>query len=81
MRTLTIRNVPDEFYEKLKAEAARNHRSLNQEALLKLLRSLEAHAPLTDQKLSRLRQFHERLPSNLKATMDEIDAWKREGRL
>lgn len=81
MRTLTIRNVPDEVYEQLKAEAARNHRSLNQEALLKVLRNIEEHAPTTEQKLARLREFHKRLPPELDATMDEVDEWKREGRL
>lgn len=81
MRTLTIRNVPDEVYEQLKAEAVRNHRSLNQQALLKLIRNREEHAPSTEQKLARLREFHKRLPPGLDATMDEITAWKREGRL
>ena len=36
MATLTLRNVPDELYERLKADAKRNGRSLNQEAILRL---------------------------------------------
>ena len=33
MATLTLRNVPDELYERLKAQATMNRRSLNQEAI------------------------------------------------
>jgi plasmid stability protein len=41
MATLTIRNVPDDLYAELKARAARNRRSLNQEALS----TIEAQVP------------------------------------
>ncbi len=36
MRTLTLKNVPDDLYEAIKARALRNRRSLNQEAILGL---------------------------------------------
>ena len=36
MRTLTLKNVPDDVYDALKALALRNRRSLNQEAILRL---------------------------------------------
>ena len=81
MRTLTIRNVPDEFYEQLKAEAARNHRSLNQEALLKLMRdSSRNKSETTDEIIERLRAFRARLPRRYDATIEQIDEWKRQGR-
>lgn len=41
MATLTIRNVPDELYELLKQAAERNRRSLNNEALVLLEKSLQ----------------------------------------
>ena len=37
MATLTIRNIPDEVHERLKAQAKRNRRSLNQEVIAELL--------------------------------------------
>lgn len=38
MATLTLKNVPDDLHRRLKERAARNHRSLNREAI----RALEA---------------------------------------
>lgn len=81
MRTLTIRNVPDELYEQLKAEAARNHRSLNQEALLKLLRSSSKNDSETaDEIIERMRALRAQLPRRYDATIEQIDEWKRQGR-
>jgi len=37
MATLTIRNFPDEVHERLKQQAKRNRRSLNQEVIAELL--------------------------------------------
>ncbi len=36
MATLTIRNVPDELHARLKEQARRNRRSLNQEVIAEL---------------------------------------------
>ncbi|MBO6575871.1 MAG: Arc family DNA-binding protein [Rhodothermales bacterium] len=33
MATITLKNVPDDLHNKLKAQAERNRRSLNQEAI------------------------------------------------
>jgi antitoxin FitA len=41
MKTLQIRNVPDDVHRKLKARAAREGRSLSDLALAELIRSLE----------------------------------------
>ena len=37
MATLTIRNLPDEVHARLKAQARRNRRSLNQEVIAELI--------------------------------------------
>jgi len=42
MATLTIKNVPDQLYHRLKRQAERNRRSLNGETLVCLERALEA---------------------------------------
>lgn len=39
MATLTIRNFPDDAHERLKEQARRNRRSLNQEVIAELLES------------------------------------------
>ena len=44
MKRLTIRNVPEDVYQRLKADAARNRRSLNREAIAQLQTSFEAPA-------------------------------------
>ena len=41
MKTLTIRGLPDEVHERLKEQAKRNRRSLNQEVIAELS-SIEA---------------------------------------
>lgn len=45
MATLTLKNVPEELVERLKLEAKQNRRSLNQETLARLERSLGRRAP------------------------------------
>lgn len=44
MRSITLKNLPDELVETLKARAADSHRSLNGEILFRLGRSLESEA-------------------------------------
>jgi antitoxin FitA len=39
MATLTVKNIPDDVYKRLKTQAARHHRSLNQEIIACLERS------------------------------------------
>lgn len=40
MATLTVKNVPDELYEKLKARAETNRRSINSEVILCIERAV-----------------------------------------
>jgi plasmid stability protein len=41
MATLVLRNVPDDLYQRLKATAAENRRSMTQEAIVSLRIALE----------------------------------------
>jgi len=43
MATLTIKNLPDALYEKLKERAAGNRRSINSEAILAVERAVTDH--------------------------------------
>lgn len=82
MATLTIRNVPDDLYESLKADAARNGRSLNQELLLRLrlsrgFRSEEENRRAFDA----ARQFREEMAAKgVRFDHRELKAMIEEGR-
>ena len=67
--TLTLKNIPDAVYERLKASAAVNRRSLNREAIVCLESVL-----LTSQLPAR-----ERL-AQVKFLARDIDTLKRQGR-
>ena len=60
MATLTLKNVPDELIEGLKREARESRRSLNQEALARLERSLAIRWPTAEEKVRQIRRAQER---------------------
>ncbi len=77
MATLTIKNVPDDLYARLKARAVRNRRSLNQESLA-ILEAIDS--PATDTAAERARALRERLARDgAWVTAEEVDAWITEG--
>jgi antitoxin FitA len=43
MATLTIKNIPDELYEKLKKSAEANRRSVNSEIIVCIERTVASH--------------------------------------
>ena len=45
MSTIVIRDLPDELHRRLKAQAKRNHRSLNKEAIALLEQQLGPQRP------------------------------------
>ena len=62
MATLTIKNLPDALYERLKAKAAEHRRSLNSEAILAVERAVvDAGAPPAEEILAALRRSRGRL--------------------
>ena len=80
MATLTLKNVPDDLYQKLKAQAVAHRRSLNQEAIAQLI-------AVNDPALSSHPAFEAaaEFSAKLKAkgvwfTTEEIDAFIDEGR-
>lgn len=80
MATLTLKNVPDDLYRRLKEQAAAHRRSLNQEAIECLGNAIPGERPDGDERLRALRRFQESLDKSYSVTDDEIDRWKREGR-
>lgn len=62
MATLTIKNLPDALYKRLKARAAEHRRSLNSEAILAVERAVtDSGTPEPDEILAGLRHARARL--------------------
>lgn len=59
--TVTLKNVPDEIYDRLKAAAKAHHRSINGEAIA-CLEQVVAPAPTVEDHIEFARQLRERLP-------------------
>ena len=78
MATLTIKNMPDELYQLLKATARRRRRSINSEALLLLEQALHNPREDEDALLERVRQLRARFGGWL--TEDERKSAIAEGR-
>lgn len=77
--TLTLKNIPDEVYERLKAAAAAHRRSLNSEAIVCLESVLLPAKVSPAERLARVRALRGMLPKGSFPARD-IDSLKREGR-
>lgn len=78
MATLTVKNVPDDLYEKLKVTAAANRRSINSEVITIIERAIEHQTENPYEVQARVRQLREKL--DIYVTEEEINAAKNEGR-
>lgn len=76
--TLTLKNIPDEVYERLKAAAARHRRSLNSEAIVCLESVLTPTRISPDERLARARELRTGLNEEFRA--QDIDDFKRQER-
>ncbi len=77
--TLTLKNIPDEVYQRLKASAETHRRSLNSEAIVCLESVLLPGRIDPGERLARARALRAALPRT-KFKVRDIDAMKREGR-
>lgn len=79
MVTVTIKNIPEEVYERIKTQAKVNHRSINGE-ILSILEQAISLAPIDVQAtLERARKVRE-LTSHYTVTAREIEKMINEGR-
>lgn len=76
--TLTLKNVPDAVYDRLKSSAQTHRRSINNEAIVCLEAVLVPARVSPDERLARARALREKLVMTFKAS--EIDTLKRSGR-
>ena len=80
MATITIKNIPDDIYAKLKENAKTNQRSVNSEVILAIkLSLLRPKVVDVEAFLERTRKIRE-LTAGYKATPQEIDDAINEGR-
>jgi len=77
--TLTLKNIPDAVYEKLKRSAESHRRSLNSEAIVCLESVLLPAKMMPGERLARARELRAALPQE-KFRVRDIDDAKREGR-
>ena len=76
--TLTLKNIPDTIYDRLKASAQANRRSLNSEVLVCLESALQPARPAA-QRLDNARRLRDSLaPARFKAR--DIQLLKQQGR-
>ena len=77
--TLTLKNIPDEIYQRLKASAVTHRRSLNSEAIVCLETALTPGKLAPSERLARARALRASLHTN-GFSADAIDTMKRQGR-
>ena len=79
MTTITLKNIPDEIYSRLKKTAQRNRRSLNSEIIVCLERSLQPTALRVEDVLVTARRLRGRV-GGLPLSLEEITEARRQGR-
>ena len=77
--TLTLKNIPDEVYDRLKHSAEMNRRSMNSEAIVCLEAVLLPNRVTPAERLGRARELRSAFPKG-KFRARDIDAMKRAGR-
>jgi antitoxin FitA len=77
--TLTLKSIPEDVYERLKASAEAHRRSLNSEAIICLETVLLPGKMSPAERLARARALRASLPQG-KLKARDIDVLKREGR-
>jgi antitoxin FitA len=80
MKTITLKNIPEELYARLKADAKKNQRSLNGEILFALnaFSMLKRDRPSAEEVIRQAREIRSRVKGSLSA--DEIDRAINDGR-
>jgi plasmid stability protein len=79
MATITVKNIPDELYARLKAVAENNRRSINGEIIRRIERSLTPRKAPTEQLLARIVRLHDSFEDRT-LTLEQIEEARHEGR-
>ncbi len=80
MVTITVKNVPEEIYERIKLQAKAHRRSINNEIISIFEQAIPKRTPMDVKEiLERARKVRE-LTAHYTITNDEMNRWKKEGR-
>ncbi|MFQ5436537.1 MAG: Arc family DNA-binding protein [Anaerolineae bacterium] len=78
MATITVKNIPDDLYELLKAQAKANRRSINNEIIMLIERSVRSYRIDPEEVLARARELREKIDYVI--TDEELEQFINEGR-
>ena len=79
MRNVTVKNVPDDLYERLKKVARANRRSLNSEIIVCMEKAVRSHRVDRDEVLATARALREKTVA-YRLTDEELREARNEGR-
>jgi plasmid stability protein len=77
--TITLKNIPDDLYERLKQVAELHHRSLNREVIACLEHALLPTRVSAEERIARARTLRARLPE-ASFSVEEVQEAIKEGR-
>ena len=80
MATVTVKNIPDELYERLKSVAAINRRSINSEIIVCIENAVASRRIKLDEALENARRLRQLTAGHL-ISDEEFSRAKAEGRL
>lgn len=75
---ITIRDIPDDIYEKLKRQAELHHRSINSEVIVYLKKIVQSNRVDPDQIIARAKKLKEKAKGSL--TIEQIQEAIDQGR-
>ena len=77
--TLTLKNIPDQLYDRLKLAAQVHRRSMNSEAIVRLEAALVPEKLSVQARLNRAATLRKNLPAG-QFNLADIDQFKKSGR-
>jgi plasmid stability protein len=77
--TITVKNIPDDLYRRLKAAAERNRRSINGEIIRRIEHSLRSRRVPADELLARVERLRDGYQGR-PIRIEDVDAARRVGR-
>jgi len=80
MATVTVKNIPDELYKRLKSVAEINRRSINSEIIVCIEKAVASRRISLDEVLENARQLRQ-LTAGLPISDEEFNQAKSDGRL
>jgi plasmid stability protein len=80
MPTITIKNIPEDLYERLKEAARANRRSINSEVIVCIEKAVSSYRIDVEAEIAAARELRERA-GDYYLTDDDLDQFKAKGRL